>query len=242
VTNKTATNQAATPKKAKNQTTLYGLGIALLVVFSGFAFVQFNEALTPYVSYEQAIASARTVQVAGGLQKGSSSYDEREGRLHFTLVDTENVAKTLAVRYEGVKPANFEDAISIVAIGNWDTATEEFAAHDLLVKCPSKYQGLDDYESKSYSAGESQAGGSDGYGSEGYGSEGYGAEGYGSEGYGTEGIAAEAAADDNAANSADAAGYGDAQTAAGASPQVSEDPSAEFTGSTLTAARSGDDG
>ena len=141
-----------------NKTVTYGVGMLLLVAFSGFAFVQFNEALTPYVSYEQAIASERTVQVAGGQQKGSSSYDEREGRLHFTLVDTENAATTLAVRYEGVKPANFEEAISIVAIGNWDEQTKEFAAHDLLVKCPSKYQGLDDYESKSYSAGDAQAG------------------------------------------------------------------------------------
>lgn len=143
---------------------LYVVGMLLLAVFSGFAFVQFNEALTPYVSYEQAIASARAVQVAGGLQKGSSSYDERQGRLHFTLVDTEDASVTMPVRYEGVKPANFEEAVSIVAIGTWDAESKEFAAHDLLVKCPSKYQGIEGYESKSYSAADGQA--SYGYGEE----------------------------------------------------------------------------
>jgi cytochrome c-type biogenesis protein CcmE len=45
------------------------------------------------------------------------------------------------VRYHGLRPANFEDAISIVAIGSWDAGANEFAARKLLVKCPSKYQG-----------------------------------------------------------------------------------------------------
>jgi cytochrome c-type biogenesis protein CcmE len=47
------------------------------------------------------------------------------------------------VRYEGLKPANFEEAISIVAIGWYDEAGDELAANKLLVKCPSKYQGAE---------------------------------------------------------------------------------------------------
>lgn len=158
----------------KSKTSLYAFGAALLVVFAGFSYTKFTEALTPYVSYEEAIATPRSVQVAGGLEKDTHSYDTDEGNLHFTLVDPEKPGKTLKVRYQGVKPANFEDAISIVAIGKWDQATEEFAAHDLLVKCPSKYQGVEDYDGKSY-------GSEDGYKS--YGSEGeHGYKSYGSEG------------------------------------------------------------
>jgi cytochrome c-type biogenesis protein CcmE len=52
------------------------------------------------------------------------------------------------VRYHGLRPANFEDAISIVAIGSWDAGAQEFRAEKLLVKCPSKYQGA---EVKTYS-------------------------------------------------------------------------------------------
>ena len=140
----------------KRKTAFYLTGALSLVAFAGFSFQQFTDALTPYVPYEQAITSERTVQVAGGLLAASSSYDTDAGRLHFTLVDPDNAGKTLPVRYEGVKPANFEDAISIVAIGRWDQASAEFAAHDLLVKCPSKYQGLDDYETKSYSASDAR--------------------------------------------------------------------------------------
>lgn len=150
----------------KNKTPLYFFGAALLVVFAAFSYTKFTEALTPYVSYEEAIATARSVQVAGGLEQGSSSYDTQKGSLHFTLVDPERGNKTMRVRYEGVKPANFEEAISIVAIGKWDTDAEEFAAHDLLVKCPSKYQGVEGYESKSYSASDMPQD----YGSQPYGS------------------------------------------------------------------------
>lgn len=163
----------------KTKQPLYFAGAALLVIFAGFSYTKFTEALTPYVSYEEAIATPRSVQVAGGLEKDTFTYDTKKGNLHFTLVDPENAGKTLKVRYEGIKPANFEDAISIVAIGKWDSGTAEFAAHDLLVKCPSKYQGVEGYESKSYSAD-----GEDGYKSYGSGSEtgdGYKSYGSGSE-------------------------------------------------------------
>ena len=128
----------------------YILGTVLLVVFAGFSFSEFKESLTPYVPYELAMESQRTVQVAGGLMKASSSYDEDGGYLRFTLIDPES-SETMPVRYEGVKPANFEDAVSIVAIGRYDRAAEEFAADKLLVKCPSKYQGLEETETKTYS-------------------------------------------------------------------------------------------
>jgi cytochrome c-type biogenesis protein CcmE len=130
----------------------YFIGTALLLVFAGFSYSKFNDALTPYVSYAEAQATNRNVQVAGGLSKGSSSFNEQDGLLRFTIVDPENPATLLRVRYKGLKPANFEDAISIVAIGRFDNTIGEFAAHDLLVKCPSKYQGIEKYETKSYSA------------------------------------------------------------------------------------------
>lgn len=131
----------------------YLLGAVLLLAFGGFALSAFQESLTPYVSYDDARASGRTVQVAGGLVAGSSGYDDTTDKLFFTLIDEETQA-TLPVLYTGVKPANFEDAVSIVAIGTYEAQGEVFAADKLLVKCPSKYQGLesatDDYETKEY--------------------------------------------------------------------------------------------
>ncbi len=133
----------------KTKNVYYLVGAALLIVFAGFSYSEFKGALTPYVSYDTAREAQRTVQVAGGLEKGSSAYDAAAGYLRFTLVEPET-QQTIRVRYEGVKPANFEDAVSIVAIGRFDAGASEFAAKQLLVKCPSKYQGLESVETKTY--------------------------------------------------------------------------------------------
>lgn len=127
--------------KTKNRG-MYLLGGALLLAFAGFSLTAFNETLTPYVSYEQAREGDRLVQVAGGLEKGSSFYKAENESLYFTLQDPKT-KETLRVRYQGLKPANFEEAISIVAIGRYDSGTKEFEANKLLVKCPSKYQGAE---------------------------------------------------------------------------------------------------
>jgi cytochrome c-type biogenesis protein CcmE len=124
------------------------LGGFLLLAFAGFSLTSFKEALTPYVtSYEKARTGSQ-VQVAGALVKGSSSYEAGRDALYFTLKNPEDAAETIRVRYHGLKPANFEEAISIVAIGRYETGADEFAADKLLVKCPSKYQGA---EVKEYS-------------------------------------------------------------------------------------------
>ena len=120
----------------------YLLGGLLLVVFAGFSFTAFKSSMTPYVSFERAREADRVVQVAGALEKGSSSYVDTRESLFFTLKDPKG-SGTLRVRYKGLKPANFEDAISIVAIGRFDDRAKEFEADKLLVKCPSKYQGAE---------------------------------------------------------------------------------------------------
>jgi len=128
----------------------YLIGAVLLLIFAGFSYSEFKDSLTPYVPFDVARKADRTVQVAGGLEKGTSSYDEESGILSFGLVDKET-QQVMRVRYDGLKPANFEDAVSIVAIGRYDKATQELEANKLLVKCPSKYQGLESVDmEKSY--------------------------------------------------------------------------------------------
>jgi cytochrome c-type biogenesis protein CcmE len=128
----------------------YLVGAALLIGFSAFSFGAFRDSLTPYVSYAEARSANRLVQVAGELDKGSATYDETAGALTFALREP-STRETLRIRYEGLRPANFEDAISIVAIGRFDSAAHELHAEKLLVKCPSKYQGIERAETKTYS-------------------------------------------------------------------------------------------
>jgi cytochrome c-type biogenesis protein CcmE len=125
-----------------NKKSYYFLGVVLLLAFAGFSASAFKETLTPYVPYETARKGDRVVQVAGALEKGSSSYAAQEESLYFTLKEP-NTQELLRVRYKGLKPANFEDAVSIVAIGRYDGAAANFEADKLLVKCPSKYQGAE---------------------------------------------------------------------------------------------------
>jgi cytochrome c-type biogenesis protein CcmE len=116
----------------------YWAGAALIAAFLVLGLTTFSSSMTPYVSFDEAQKSPRTVQVMGGLEKGSSRYDTTSKTLFFNLVDLES-KRVLPVAYRDVKPANFEDAVSIVAIGKYGNGG--FQAEKLLVKCPSKYQG-----------------------------------------------------------------------------------------------------
>ncbi|HXU43922.1 MAG TPA: cytochrome c maturation protein CcmE [Thermoanaerobaculia bacterium] len=130
-----------------NRNRWYLVGGLLLLAFAGFSLSSFKQSLTPYVSFEQARSTARVVQVMGGLAKGTSAYSDGDKALTFLIKEPKS-GETLKVRYHGVRPGNFDDAISVVAIGRYDEGTKEFAASKLLVKCPSKYQGA---EVKTYS-------------------------------------------------------------------------------------------
>ncbi len=116
----------------------YWIGGVVVLAFLVLGLSTFTKSMTPYVSFDEARSSGRTVQVMGALEKGTSRYDTASKTLHFNLVDQKTQA-VLPVSYRDVKPANFEDAISIVAIGRFQEGS--FRAEKLLVKCPSKYQG-----------------------------------------------------------------------------------------------------
>ena len=60
-----------------------------------------------------------------------------DGELVFRLADGKGAS--LAVRYNGVKPANFDSAAKAVVRGTYNGA--EFIADEILLKCPSKYRG-----------------------------------------------------------------------------------------------------
>lgn len=123
-----------------NNKKLLVIGGLLIVAFGGYSLASFKTSFSPYVNYATARASERVVQVAGGLAKNSTRYDDAKHLLIFNLLD-EATGEQLEVHYDGVKPGNFEDAVSIVAIGRFDESVNAFTADKLLVKCPSKYQG-----------------------------------------------------------------------------------------------------
>jgi cytochrome c-type biogenesis protein CcmE len=114
---------------------LIGLAIILLAIVTGY--YGLRSAFRPYTtSVDEAVGSGRSVQLAGFL--GSTGGYEADGNFAFDLQD--GTGKMVKVVYGKPKPANFEQAVSVVAIGHYDAAQHAFLADDMLVKCPSKYQ------------------------------------------------------------------------------------------------------
>jgi cytochrome c-type biogenesis protein CcmE len=124
--------------------TRYIIGSAIIAIFLVWGATAFMKTTIRYVSFREAATSSRTVQVLGMVDFSQVQYDLDGRRLRFVVYDPEAAdpatADRLTVVYEGTMPGNFQQANSVVIKGRMG---EEgiFVAEQLLVKCPSKYQG-----------------------------------------------------------------------------------------------------
>lgn len=93
---------------------------------------------SPYVTVAQA-KSARgdNLHVVGNIDKKTLVTRARERLIEFTLVDEHK--QSIPVVYQGPQPANLGQATQVVVIGGMKDGA--FHARDMLVKCPSKYEG-----------------------------------------------------------------------------------------------------
>lgn len=117
-----------------------GVIVGFFVVWGAMAFFRTT---VRYVSLEQARNSDRTVQVMGKIDVSSVHFNTRASRFEFAIYDIDapdtTTAPRLPVIYYGVVPGNFDQATSVVVKGRGDG--QVFTADQILVKCPSKYQG-----------------------------------------------------------------------------------------------------
>ncbi len=111
------------------------IGLAVIVVFAGFAFYSFRDALNPYVTFAEAVQLTGTVQVMGYLA-GDINYDMDSRQLRFYMEDEDGTIAQVA--YRGAEPNNMDHAESIVVIGMFER--DIFNAEKILTKCPSKYE------------------------------------------------------------------------------------------------------
>ena len=112
--------------------------IVLLVGFVAYAGFNLAESVTPYVSIAEARAAANSVQVKGLLDKNFEPQQTCD-KFTFSLQD-EETGETLKIKFDGVKPDQFDEAYHIVAVGKYEATDESFHAKKLLIKCPSKYE------------------------------------------------------------------------------------------------------
>ena len=112
------------------------VAIVLLAVAAGVGASSFKRTMTPYISFREARTASGLVQVNGKLADKDYVLKPAEQFLRFKLRDEKG--DVMPVEYRGVIPGNFDQAVSVVAIGKFEG--DHFEAQQLLVKCPSKYQ------------------------------------------------------------------------------------------------------
>lgn len=121
----------------------YIIGGLIIVVFMVWGASAFLRTTIKYVSIEEASTATQIVQTMGKIDFDQVHYNVEDERLEFVIYDAEaedkETARRLDVMYYGVVPGNFDQATSVVLKGKAEG--DAFLAEQMLVKCPSKYQG-----------------------------------------------------------------------------------------------------
>ena len=118
-------------------------GLVLMVGFASLLLLSFGEQVTGYMNFDQAVESGARAHVVGEWVKEEHfSYDPAVNEFSFLMKDSEG--GVMRVVYRDPKPANFEDAESVVVEGQMDG--DVFEAEHILVKCPSKYNDTSSLE------------------------------------------------------------------------------------------------
>jgi cytochrome c-type biogenesis protein CcmE len=120
------------------------VAVVLLAVAATVGVSSFKRTMTPYIGFAEARSASGLVQVNGKLADKDYILKPEEQFLRFNLKDEHG--DVMPVEYRGVIPGNFDQAVSVVAIGKFEG--DHFEAEQLLVKCPSKYQAEAENQAK----------------------------------------------------------------------------------------------
>ncbi len=120
------------------------VGLIVIVAALAFSALAFKNNLVNAVPFAEAMkATDSDVQIMGAPVAGTMRYDNAAHALRFDLKDTSG--QVMHVVYKGPKPDDLDSAmnkaVAINAQGTYDPTQRAFVADNLLVKCPSKYQG-----------------------------------------------------------------------------------------------------
>ena len=116
-------------------------GIVVAVVIGVLIATSFSGSTSDYMTVAEVKAlgadQTRDSRVLGEIVPNSVNYNTSELLLTFQIMDNTG---TLPISYHGPQPDMLVDAVEAVAIGKYDPAAQVFAAEELLMKCPSKYE------------------------------------------------------------------------------------------------------
>ena len=119
---------------------LHILGIIVIAIAIGVIFVSLKNTST-YADFTEAISNPdQEFHVVGKLDKAQPQiYDPKVNpdEFLFSMVDNKGVVKQVVLHKS--RPQDFEKSEQIVLIGKMHG--DSFHANDILMKCPSKYNG-----------------------------------------------------------------------------------------------------
>ena len=91
--------------------------------------------------------SGKGIRISGFVSPGTIDRDQGQSRVEFVVFEKSS-DRTLPVTYQGIIPDTFKDNAEVVVEGLYYPQETMFRATTLLAKCPSKYEGLADEDSK----------------------------------------------------------------------------------------------
>jgi cytochrome c-type biogenesis protein CcmE len=114
------------------------LALVVALLFIGVAAFALVDNKIDYSDFASAQGTGRRVQVSGAwVKENSYNYDQKTNIFSFVMKDHKGAV--MPVKFEGMKPNNFETAPSVVCVGKVENGT--FVASDIQTKCPSRYEG-----------------------------------------------------------------------------------------------------
>jgi cytochrome c-type biogenesis protein CcmE len=118
------------------------IGIVLIAVALGVIISTISSSST-YADFSTAMANeGKTFHVVGKLNREKDFiYDPQQNANLFGFYLIDNQGKEMKVLFNDTKPQDFEKSEQIVVIGKVKGDEFHVAKGDLLMKCPSKYNG-----------------------------------------------------------------------------------------------------
>ena len=128
--------------KPANKQTKFIVGGLIVVLVIGYLIVtSIQGATAPYLTVTElrsrgSSVYGRNVRVTGVIQGESIDWNAQDLILKFEIADE---GGRLPVVYKGLRPDMFQDGAQAVVEGRY-TEKGIFEAHNLVLKCPSKYE------------------------------------------------------------------------------------------------------
>lgn len=121
-----------------------GMIIAILIIAAGIGYILYDGVAgeTYFYTADQAAARGaklvgKTIRVKGKVEEGSVIGEEGQLNRSFRIVEK---GKSIKVSYNRALPDTFKEGVEIVAQGRV-SKDQTLVADEVLVKCPSRYEG-----------------------------------------------------------------------------------------------------